>query len=63
MNTKTISYVVAVVGVLAIGLGVYWEFLKHDHPTRGLVTLIAGVVLLIAGLVGAFVLKPKAQAA
>lgn len=57
---KIISYVVAVVGIAAIALGVYWDFLKHDHPTRGLVTLIAGVVLLIAGIVGAFVLKPKA---
>lgn len=63
MNTKTISYVVAVVGIVVLGLGVYWDFLKHDHPTRGLVSLIAGVVLLIAGLVGAFVLKPKAPAA
>ena len=60
---KMISYVVAVVGLAAIAVGVYWDFVKHDHPTRGLVALIAGVVLLIAGLVGAFVIKPKAQAA
>ncbi len=58
---KVISYVVAVVGILGIALGVYWDFIKHDHPTRGLVTLIVGVVLLIAGIVGAFVLKPKQQ--
>lgn len=60
---KMISYVVAVVGLVALALGVYWDIVKHDHPTRGLVCLIAGVVLLIAGIVGAFVIKPKAQAA
>jgi sulfite exporter TauE/SafE len=63
MNTKTISYVVALVGLIVLGLGVYWDLVKHDHPTRGLVCLIAGAVLLIAGLVGAFVMKPKASVA
>jgi sulfite exporter TauE/SafE len=60
---KIASYVVAVLGLVAIALGVYWDLVKHDHPARGLVALIAGVVVLIAGVVGAFVLKPKAQAA
>jgi sulfite exporter TauE/SafE len=60
---KIASYVVAVLGIVAIALGVYWDLVKHDHPTRGLVALIVGVVVLIAGVVGAFVLKPKAQAA
>lgn len=63
MNTKTISYVVALVGLVAVGLGVYWDFVKHDHPTRGLYTLILGAVLIIAGLVGAFMMKPKAAVA
>jgi sulfite exporter TauE/SafE len=58
---KSVSYVVAVVGIIALALGVYWDIIKHDHPTRGLVCLIAGVVLLIAGIVGAFVLKPRTQ--
>jgi sulfite exporter TauE/SafE len=60
---KIASYVVAVLGIVAIALGVYWDLVKHDHPARGLVALIVGVVVLIAGVVGAFVLKPKAQAA
>lgn len=62
MNTKTISYVVAVIGVLGLAAGIYWDFMKHDHPTRGLVSLIIGIILIIAGLVGAFMLKPKAAA-
>lgn len=57
---KAISYVVAVVGLLGIAAGIYWDFVKHDHPARGLVALIVGAVLLIGGLVGSFVLKPKA---
>ena len=57
---KIISYVIAVVGLAGIAAGVYWDVIKHDHPTRGLVALIVGIVLLIAGIVGAFVLKPKA---
>lgn len=60
---KIISYVVAVIGLVGIALGVYWDFVKHDHPTRGLVALIVGVVLLIGGLVASFVLKPKAPQA
>ncbi len=60
MNTKTISYVVAVIGVLALAAGIYWDFVKHDHPTRGLVSLIVGIILIIAGLYGAFMLKPRA---
>jgi sulfite exporter TauE/SafE len=57
---KAIFYVVALVGLVAIALGVYWDFIKHDHPARGLAALIAGVVLVIAGLVLSFVIKPKA---
>lgn len=60
MNTKIIGYIVAVVGIIVAALGVYWDFVKHDHPNRGLVCLIVGVVLLIAGLVASFVIKPKA---
>jgi membrane protein DedA with SNARE-associated domain len=59
---KIISLIVAVVGLIGVALGVYWDFVKHDHPTRGLVALIVGAVLLIAGLIGFFVLKPRQAA-
>ncbi len=59
---KAIFYVVAVIGLAGLAAGVYWDFLKKDHPTRGLVALIVGVVLLIGGLVASFVVKPKATA-
>jgi sulfite exporter TauE/SafE len=57
---KIISYVVAVIGIIGVALGIYWDFVKHDHPTRGLVALIVGIVLVIGGLVASFVIKPKA---
>jgi hypothetical protein len=60
---KMVSYVVALIGLVGIALGVYWDFIKHDHPTRGLVALIVGVVLLIGGLVASFVIKPSTQPA
>lgn len=61
---KVISYLVAAVGLIGILGGVYENFLHSGHhQTLGWVALIVGVVLLIAGLVGAFVLKPKATAA
>ena len=61
---KAISYVVALVGLIGILAGVYENFLLlGQHQTLGWVALIVGIVLLIAGLVGAFVIKPKAQAA
>jgi hypothetical protein len=59
---KLAFYAAAVVGLLGIAAGVYWDFLKGDHHTRGLVALIVGVVLLIGGLVASFVVKPKAPA-
>ncbi len=57
---KAATYVVALVGLVAIVLGVYWDFIKADHHARGLAALIVGVVLLIGGLVASFVMKPKA---
>ncbi len=58
---KNLSYVVALVGLVALLGGVYEDFIHHGHhQTLGLIALIIGVVLIIAGLVGAFVIKPKA---
>lgn len=57
---KTISYVIALVGVLAIVAGIVLKVGGHHH---GLEALAVGAVLLIGGLVASFVIKPKAQAA
>ncbi|BCL79460.1 hypothetical protein ccbrp13_19250 [Ktedonobacteria bacterium brp13] len=56
---KVGSFVVAAIGILAIIAGIV---LKVTGQAHGLTILGVGAVLLILGLVGAFVLKPKAQA-
>jgi len=56
---KVGSFVVAAIGILAIIVGIV---LKVTGQAHGLTVLGVGVVLLILGLVGAFVLKPKSQA-
>ncbi|GLV58967.1 hypothetical protein KDH_57950 [Dictyobacter sp. S3.2.2.5] len=55
---KVGSYVVAAIGIIALIVGIV---LKATGQAHGLTLLGIGVVLLIIGVVGAFVLKPKAQ--
>jgi hypothetical protein len=57
---KIISYVVAAIGVVGILVGVYLKVGGHHH---GFTAIGIGAVVLVLGLIGAFVLKPKAQAA
>lgn len=59
MKNPVVYYAVMAIGFIALALGVYWDLIKHDHPTRGLVMLIVGIVLLIVGIAGFFVMKPK----
>lgn len=57
---KTLAYLVALVGLMALLGGVYENFLHQGHhQTLGWVALIGGIVLLIGGLIGAFVIKPR----
>lgn len=53
------SLVVVVLGVLALIAGLVLKVTGHAH---GLTTLGIGAVLLILGLIGAFVLAPKTRA-
>jgi hypothetical protein len=59
MKNPVVYYGVIAVGVVALLLGIYWDLLKHDHPFRGVILLVVGVILLIAGIAGFFVMKPK----
>jgi len=56
---KIASFAVAAVGIVALLAGLGLKMTGHAY---GLTTLGVGVALLLLGLVGAFVLKPKAQA-
>ncbi len=59
MKNPIVYYAVIAAGVIGLALGVYWRFLKDDHPFRGEVVLAIGVVLLVVGIVGFFVMKPR----
>ena len=61
MKNPIVYYAVMAIGVIGLALGVYWTFISH-HPTRGPVVLALGAIILIAGVVGFFVMKPKATA-
>jgi hypothetical protein len=54
---KMISYVVAAIGVLGLIAGIVLKVTGHHH---GLTALGIGAVLVVLGIIGAFVLKPKA---
>ena len=57
---KTIAYVVVALGVLALIAGAVLKLTNHHH---GLAALGIGAILVVLGIIGAFVLKPKASAA
>jgi hypothetical protein len=56
---KVLSMVVAMIGILALLIGLV---LKMTGQAHGLTILGIGAILLVLGLIGAFALKPKNQA-
>jgi cytochrome c biogenesis protein CcdA len=61
LKNPVVFYAVIALGVIALIVGGIFLPGGH-HPFRAYVGLGAGVVLIIAGIVGMFVLKPKANA-
>jgi hypothetical protein len=56
-------YAVIALGVIALVLGgVYQSRVLGDHHTRALGLLVLGAVFVVVGVVGMFVMKPKASA-
>ena len=64
MKNPMVYYAVIALGVIALIVGILWTagIGLHVHHTRGYTGLGAGVVLIIAGIVGMVVMKPKAAA-
>ena len=59
MKNPVIFYAVIALGVIALAVGVF--FLTYGgHPFRSYSALGVGAVLLIAGVIGTFVICPKA---
>jgi hypothetical protein len=61
MKNPIIFYLVIALGVIALGVGVYY-LVTGGHPAREYAALGAGVVLLIAGIAGTFMARSKAVA-
>lgn len=61
MKNPVIFYAAIALGVIALALGVYFLAGSH-HPARAIAGLVAGVVLLIAGVVGMFMTRSSSKA-
>ena len=55
---KNLFYAAIVIGIIALAVGIY--FLVANHPARGYVGIAVGALLLIAGVVGAVMGRPRA---
>lgn len=61
MKNPVISYVVIALGIICLAVGVYF-LVGGAHPARAYAGLGLGAVLLIGGVVGMFMARPKATA-
>jgi 1,4-dihydroxy-2-naphthoate octaprenyltransferase len=62
VKNPIVFYAAIALGVIAVIVGVLYTagIIPGHHAARGYAGLGVGAVLVIAGLVGMFVLKPKA---
>ena len=61
MKNPVISYVVIALGIISLAVGVYF-LVGGAHPARAYAGLGLGAVLLIGGVVGMFMARPKTAA-
>lgn len=61
MKNPVISYVVILLGIIVLAVGVYF-LVGGAHPARAYAGIGLGAVLLIGGVVGMFMARPKAAA-
>jgi hypothetical protein len=61
MKNAAIFYAVIALGVIGLAAGVYF-LVGGAHPARAYAGLGIGAVLLIGGVVGMFMARPKAAA-
>jgi hypothetical protein len=59
MKNTAVLYAAIALGVIALALGVYY-LTTGAHPFRAFVGLGVGALLLIGGVVGMFMGRPKA---
>jgi NhaP-type Na+/H+ or K+/H+ antiporter len=63
MKNNIIYYVLIGLGVIALAMAVWWTIGPHHHNYRQYVLYAVAVVLIVGGIVGMFVIKPKNKAA
>jgi len=61
MKNPVISYVVIALGIICLAVGVIF-LVGGAHPARAYAGLGLGAVLLIGGVVGMFMARPKTTA-
>ena len=59
MKNPMLYYGAIAIGIIALAVGVYFLVGAGGHHLRAFSALGFGAVLLIAGVVGMFVMKPK----
>ena len=57
MNNRTVYIGAIILGIIALAIGIYYS--TNNHPTREIAGIVVGVILLIVGLVGLFVIIPR----
>ena len=60
MRNPIVYYGAIVLGIIALIVGVFYEanIILAFHPTRGYVAIAIGAILVIGGIIGAFVTRP-----
>jgi hypothetical protein len=63
MKNPAIFYAAIVIGIVGLAVGVYYQLgLGGVHPTRAIIGLVVGAILLIVGVVGLFMTRSNSVA-
>jgi len=60
MKNSALYYGVIALGVIILGVGIFYFTTGGQHPFRAFVGVGVGALLLIGGVVGWFTTRPKA---
>lgn len=60
LKNPVINYVLIALGVVALAAALWWTFGPHHHHYREYILYVVAVILIAGGVIGQFVLKPKA---
>ena len=61
MKNNVVYYVLMGLGVIALGMALWWTFGPHHHHFRQYVLYAVALVFIAGGIAGMFFVKPKAK--